>query len=369
MTGVSTGRPSGRRDLVTAALGTWFTVGLMLDAWAHNNIPRLETFFTPWHAVFYSGFVACAGWLLLLVRGTPLTRAGWRSLPAGYRASMLAIAGFGLGGVADFSWHTVFGIEQNLGILFSPTHLLLISTMFVIVTTPLRSAAADPALRGAPGLRALLPSVLAVALAAAQVLLFVQYGNALANSPDGVVTALTNEDQLVTAHFLASMVLTTLILLGPLLYLAARWTVPPGTVSAIAVACGGLSAAVTGFENLALIGALLLAGLAGDTVLALARPGPGRRSATLLVAALVPLLTWTFIVATACLVAPSSPNLLRLLPRQSSLELLLGAPLLQAVAGLLLAHLVLGPRRPPAEVGGTATLLDGEPTGRAARPQ
>ena len=42
--------------LLTAAT-LWLLVGLYLDGWAHNNIPELiETFFTPWHAVLYSGY-------------------------------------------------------------------------------------------------------------------------------------------------------------------------------------------------------------------------------------------------------------------------------------------------------------------------
>ena len=36
---------------------TWMLGGAYLDAWAHNHIP-LETFFTPWHAVLYSGLLA-----------------------------------------------------------------------------------------------------------------------------------------------------------------------------------------------------------------------------------------------------------------------------------------------------------------------
>jgi len=43
---------SDRTNIVTMLLGLWFTVGLLLDAWAHNNVPRLESFFTPWNAVF-----------------------------------------------------------------------------------------------------------------------------------------------------------------------------------------------------------------------------------------------------------------------------------------------------------------------------
>ena len=58
-------RASYRDDLVTIVLGLWFVVGLLLDAWAHNNLRGLESFFTPWHGVFYSGFAATAAWIVL----------------------------------------------------------------------------------------------------------------------------------------------------------------------------------------------------------------------------------------------------------------------------------------------------------------
>jgi hypothetical protein len=49
----ATARPTAgyRTNLVTLLLSTWFTLGLLLDAWAHNHLPELESFFTPWHAV------------------------------------------------------------------------------------------------------------------------------------------------------------------------------------------------------------------------------------------------------------------------------------------------------------------------------
>ena len=49
-------RASRRTDVVTTVLSVWFVLGLFLDAYAHADAPELETFFTPWHAVFYSGF-------------------------------------------------------------------------------------------------------------------------------------------------------------------------------------------------------------------------------------------------------------------------------------------------------------------------
>ena len=64
-------------------LGTWLLVGVMVDGWAHNNLEALETFFTPWHALFYSGFVATAGWVLS-PRPAPasLGGPGWRRCSA-----------------------------------------------------------------------------------------------------------------------------------------------------------------------------------------------------------------------------------------------------------------------------------------------
>ncbi len=52
-------------DRVMVALCSWLMGGLYLDGWAHNHVPELETFFTPWHAVLYSGFFAVAGFLAI----------------------------------------------------------------------------------------------------------------------------------------------------------------------------------------------------------------------------------------------------------------------------------------------------------------
>jgi hypothetical protein len=76
---------AARNDAITAVLSCWFTAGLFLDAWAHNNVPNLETFFTPWHAVFYSGFMATAAWLIWTVRG----RLSWSELTSDMAFSCL----------------------------------------------------------------------------------------------------------------------------------------------------------------------------------------------------------------------------------------------------------------------------------------
>ena len=98
-----------------AFFATWFVVGLYLDGWAHiYELP--ETFFTPWHAMIYSGVLGAA----LVLGGTAVVawRHGtrWRQvLPLGYWHSLLGVGLFLITGVADFVWHQIFGIEADLG--------------------------------------------------------------------------------------------------------------------------------------------------------------------------------------------------------------------------------------------------------------
>ncbi len=54
-----------------AFFGTWMICGLFLDGWAHGA-QKPETFFSPWHAVLYSGFVAAVAWFAFT--GPPVAR-------------------------------------------------------------------------------------------------------------------------------------------------------------------------------------------------------------------------------------------------------------------------------------------------------
>ncbi|MBI4943522.1 MAG: hypothetical protein HY830_22495 [Actinobacteria bacterium] len=346
-----------RPDGVTALLSRWFTAGLLLDAWAHNNLPGLESFFTPWHAVFYSGFAATAAWLAWVVRGPLLAavrgpgtlRERWDGVPSAYRTALLAAAAFGVAGVGDMVWHTVLGIEQAIRILFSPTHLALATAMVLIVSTPLRTARADDGLGPDPGLRRLLPAVAGLALATAQVLLFVQYGNALVRRGEGYLVAFGYTDTLFTAWVLSSVVLTTLVLVVPLLHLATLWRLPPGAVTVLFGACGALSLAVAGGANRVTVATVLVAGMLCDVAVRWLRPGPDRRRAVLALGALVPGVTWTLVVAVAVLTR-SPGDRAGTAPLQ--LELVLGMPVVQALVGLLAAHVMTAGRVGSPRVGG-----------------
>ncbi|GAA1658401.1 hypothetical protein [Catellatospora bangladeshensis] len=333
---------SYRTDLVTVLLGTWFTIGLMVDAWAHNNVPELETFFTPWHAVFYWGFLVTAACVLWTCRAA--FRGGrlpdFRAMPAGYPATVVALGTFAVSGLFDFGWHTLFGIEQNTDILFSPSHLGLVTSMVVIVTTPLRTAWARRDAAPVTGLRALLPAVLSTALAATLVLLFLQYANALVFRPGSIVVALTDADEYHTSNVVTSILVTNLVLIVPLLTLAKRWVLPVGSAAVLYAVIGGLCAAIADFRNLEIVWGLLVAGVLLDLVALWLQPSAARPGRLRAYAMLAGLLTWSVYLGTAVLAGPSVEAVATAAP-QFVPEIYTGVPVVQALLGLVLAAVMV----------------------------
>lgn len=119
----------------------WVLGGLFIDGYAHINTPSLETFFTPWHGIFYSGFFAVAAVLGVGIgRGRAHGYAGYSAIPAGYELAALGAIVFALGGVGDMLWHIAFGIEADLEALLSPTHLILASGLSLLLAAPARAA-------------------------------------------------------------------------------------------------------------------------------------------------------------------------------------------------------------------------------------
>ncbi|MEP7288295.1 MAG: DUF5050 domain-containing protein [Chloroflexota bacterium] len=126
-----------RFDWITAFTAVWLICGLYLDGWAHNHGKADSTFFTPWHAILYSGYAASAlvlGGAMIINRRRGHSWA--RALPAGYGAALLGVAIFAFAGLGDMIWHIVFGIEANTDALLSPTHLLLATAGSLIMTGP-----------------------------------------------------------------------------------------------------------------------------------------------------------------------------------------------------------------------------------------
>jgi len=326
------------------AVSVWFVLGLFLDAFAHSTVPELETFFTPWHAVFYSGFAATGGWALWTVwRNVETGRQGLAAVPVGYGMTMVALPVFALSGAVDLLWHTVLGIETGTDIFFSPSHLGLIASMVVIVTSPLRSAWSDPGLGSRPSLRALLPAVVALSFAGSLILLFLSYGNALFFGPNAIVEIFSTPEGEDADLLAGRIVVTTIVLLAPLLLLARRWHLPFGAATIGYSSAAAISATLTGFEVLDIPLTIVAAGVGVDLLARRLQPTAERRTAFWVFAAAAPLLTWSLYLGVAAAVVGRLPAVT---------ELWTGMPVVTALVGWLLAALML-----PSALPVTATVL------------
>jgi hypothetical protein len=260
-------------------------------------------------------------------------------VPLGYGLAVVALPVFALAGLGDLVWHTFVGIERDLVILFSPTHLALITAMIVILTAPLRSAWVG--LLHAPSLGQLLPALLGLSFATTLVLLFVMHSNALTWYPGGVVEAFSRPGDTLDGPspvaLAGAVTVTNIVLLAPLLLLARRFVIPVGATTIVFAAAAGLSGAVTAFENRAIIGSAVLAGLLVEAVVWRLRPAASRRAAYLGFAALAGLVTWSVYLAAASIAAGRPPAVI---------EYWTGVPIVAALHGLLLAVLFVPSLRP-----------------------
>ena len=154
--------PSGRFSWLVVAACAWILVGLFVDGYFHVHDDSLESFFTPWHALLYSG--AAAAVVVHLVENR---RAG--GLRPGYGGSLVGGLVVSVAGGADMVWHEVFGVEADLEALLSPPHLLLIVAGTLVFAGPMRAAV----LAGSGGLTAAFSAAFVVTGLA----FFTQYAN------------------------------------------------------------------------------------------------------------------------------------------------------------------------------------------------
>lgn len=282
-------------DWLVSLLSLWLIGGIHLDAWAHHQF-AVETFFTPWHGVLYSGFLATA----LLLVGNFVGR--WRSgrpvrqaLAAGYELSLLGVALFLVGGVGDMLWHLLFGLENDLEALLSPTHLLLAVGGALIVTGPLRAAW----LRGATqSSRALVPALLAAALLLSLFSFFTAYANPLSEAvlARGARPAVSPEANASQALGLAGILLQSGLMMGVLLLLVRRWALPFGSLTLISLVSVFLGVSV--HEDFVLLPFAVLSGLVMDLLVWLLNPSSRQPGAFRLFAFLAPVMFYIFYFAT-----------------------------------------------------------------------
>lgn len=164
-------------DYAVGFCGVWISSGFFLDAWAHGHVP-IESFFTPYHGVFYSGMLAMVFVLAAFALRNRMRGYSWANVfPRPYRLALLGIPIFIVAGIGDMLWHMLLGIEEGVDALLSPTHQALGLGMFFLSSGPIRSVLADRA-------RSItLARQLPLTLGLATWLLLVHFGTAYAFDP------------------------------------------------------------------------------------------------------------------------------------------------------------------------------------------
>jgi hypothetical protein len=280
---------AGKRfDWLAIAAIAWLLGGLYADGWAHSN--RLpDSFWTVWHAIFYSGFAACAAVIAGAVALRRSTAPSWRAaVPRGYGAAVIGVAVFALGGMADTAWHTAFGVEVGNDILLSPSHMLLGLGMFLIVSGPFAAELrrGDTSLSLAPRLPMVLSLVAIFSLLTFFTLYSGPYSNFLGASGNG-----TTSDRLFRG--LLGMFLFSGFISGLLLMTLRRTTLPVGSITLI-LGLDGVAMILMGSRDtpldaqLSFIGVAVAAGIAGDVLLHVLRPSAARPLALRAIAAAIP---------------------------------------------------------------------------------
>ena len=198
----------------------------------------LDTFFNPLARTFYSGFAAAALWMVYLVR----KHAG---VPVGYRAGIIGVGIFALGGIGDLIWHSVFGIEVSLDALLSPTHLALLTGILLILTSPLRSSWHRPTPRATPWGQ-VLPALLSTTLMIAVLQFFFLYASGWTSELPGVPYQ-PNDDELLAAYGVLEILVSSAITFGGVLVLLKRYRPPAGSLTLLFGVVGVLMSALDGF--------------------------------------------------------------------------------------------------------------------------
>lgn len=338
-------------DGVMIVLCAWFQFGVYLDGWAHLRFPELETFSTPWHAVLYSGFLAASAWIVAALIRSRARGSPWRqTLPAGYGLSLLGVAIFLVGGVADMGWHISFGVEVDVDALASPTHLMMGLGSALIFAGPLRAAWRRSG-TDAQGWVPQIPMILSLALLLSTFTFFTAYAHPLArpwiasgNRPTLLLLPLEASDPPIRGSLpaaaslgkslgLSSMLLQTAISMGIILLAMrrGRWFLPAGTLTIVF----GINGILMGFMRgqMTLVPAVVLAGIIGDVLLAWLRPSAARPGALRAFAFSVPAVYYALHFASVALSKGS----------WWSAHMVGGSIILTGITGWLVSYLVISP--------------------------
>ncbi len=319
-------------DWVMTLIFSWPLIGAYSDAWAHNHLP-LDNFFTPWHGILYSGFLAAAIAMFVVPLINKRRGMSWRqALPVGYGLSFIGVLVVFIGGPGDLLWHTVFGIELDLDAAFSPTHLLLALAIGLIVSGPLRAAWHRDTGR-APSFGSLLPGLISLALTLSTITLITQFAHPFFYTWAAVGDKTANPD---TGRMLGALdiLFQTGVLMGVLLVALRRWTLPFGALTLVfAINVIGLSFMR---DHYYFIPAAVLTGLVADVLIRFLRPSAANTRALRIFAFVVPVTAQLLYFGALALNVGV----------WWSIHMWLGVTTWSGIAGLLLSYVAVPPALP-----------------------
>lgn len=355
---------SRRFDWIMVIVSVWWLGGLFIDGWAHSNIPQLETFFTPWHAVLYSGYLAVAITLSIKIiqnlrrmaigndtssqapsLGT-LIATSWsekrwmRAIPVGYELSLLGIGIFAISGVGDMTWHLVFGIERGTEALLSPTHLGLALGIGLALSGPLRAAWQRSG--SVSSWQQLGPAIVSLTFTFSLLTFFTEYAHPLVNpwpiigsSPGSATNGIT--DILLETGLTMSFVFLAL----------RRWRLPIGTFTFFLTLNSALMTVFLPSVAVLLLPTPLLAGLVTDLLYRWLQPSEEEPLSIRLFAFVVPGFFYLFYFINLQIAGPFMSN--HYFPGSHiiwSIPFWTGAPVIAGITGFLLSYVMLPPAKP-----------------------
>lgn len=324
-----------RLDWPITAMVSWLFAGLYADGWAHGHLARLETFFTPWHALLYSGFLATAGVLIAIALRRRKLNGTWQhALPQGYQMSLVGVVIFGIGGICDMLWHIFFGIETDIAALLSPTHLMLATGIFLIVGGPFRAAWHRTTKKIT--LLSFLPALLSLTFILSLLNFFTEFSHPFvlfwaAPSPQRVQTyGFLAMSTLGPAIGITGIELQSGIFMAIVLLMVRRWQLPFGGLTIIFTFNTALLAILN--DHYKLIPSGILTGFLADFLYKRLKPSPQHQEELRIFAFSVPFLWMALYFLNLLLTGEKI---------QWSIHLWMGSIIIAGIVGLLLSYVVM----------------------------
>ncbi len=329
-----------RDDAVTITLAFLTLVALMWDGIRHNNLVGIDTFWSAAHIAMYTGLTALGVWIASILIRFQGKRGviDFSIIPRGYGLAVIALPLAAIAGPADFTWHSLYGFENQIDSPYSPSHQGLFIAGALLAAIPAASAWKRRD-QGIATMKSLLPTIFSVT-AVASVMLFVIHqampfyagvavtgdfqddlkhfndaylGGNHSDHVEGLRQALTHYgDDKFPYYFysthgtISGMLLMTAILMGALMLMRRRWRLPVGTVTIMFTAIVLMYEMLSEYHQAYLIPSMILAGIAGDLLLYrfVGDPAPGQLWRYRLGFAVIPPILWALYFICVALLGP-----------------------------------------------------------------